>query len=99
MGTGDQKFKDLPQKLHITSQPFLWGKEVHGLKEILQVQFFVSFSNLFRGSQFSGMPYLPSSSCSFAHQQKHYYSWLGKASHSSGVIQAHFRCHSKVKVK
>lgn len=25
--------------------------------------------------------------------------WYGKASHSSGIIQAHFRCHKKVKVK
>lgn len=38
MESGDQvKFRDLPQKLRVTSQPFLWGKQVHGLKETLQV--------------------------------------------------------------
>lgn len=36
--TGEEvKFRDLSQKLRFTSQPFLWGKEVHGLKKTLQV--------------------------------------------------------------
>lgn len=38
MGKGDQaKFTDLPKKLQITSQAFLRGKEIHGLKKTLQV--------------------------------------------------------------
>lgn len=40
METGDQvKFADLPQKLHITSQPSLWEEEIHELKGTLQVSF------------------------------------------------------------